>query len=344
MRTPVAVSVVAAGDRGPDLVRAFSKLPAARVASFCDLRDDTATPFTTHTRVHRTLRLENVLEDEGVDAVAVDAPLGLRAALVRRALEADKHVFVLGSPSGDAGETAALVSAAEARGRCLFDMHQSLFRPSIEQLRRLLDTGALGTVYYVRAAHQDTTDPAGVERLWESCTDAVALVLTLLGDQPIDLAAYGESYVRSGALDLLHAHLRFATGITALIEVSALEGRRRNSLKIVGSSLTAISDDRSGSLRLFASGADVNCLPVPRQVTLAAGDALVLAAPDVDPLLSAARSFVERANARPPSSLHDAAAVVRTLERLRQAVEAEEAEKPVYGAGLRPLNLVANRR
>ena len=344
MRTPVVVSVVAARDQGPDLVRAFSKLPAARVASFCDLRDDATTPFTTHTRVHRTGRLENVLEDAAVVAVGVDAPPGLRAALVRRALEADKHVFVMGSPSCDAGETAALVSAAEARGRCLFDMHRSLFRPAVEQLRRLLDADALGTVYYVRAAHRDTPHPGAAERLWETCTDALALVQTLLGDEPIDLAAYGESYVRSGALDLLHAHLRFATGITALIEVSALEGRRRSSLKVVGSSLTAISDDRSGSLRLFASGADASCLPVPRQVMLAAGDALVLASLEVDPLLSAARTFVDRANARPPSSLHDAAAVVRSLERLQQLVDAEAAEKPVFGADTRPLNLVANPR
>jgi predicted dehydrogenase len=303
------------------MLRAFADLRDVGVVSFCDLTPDGGAQLLGPLRIPTTLHLESVLEDDSVDAVAISAPLRLRGALVARALEADKHVFVLGAAADDPAEVGALLSQARARRRCLFDAHDGEFRPSVQRLRRLLDGGVLGDVFYLSSVHREVPHPGAGESLWELCAESVALMLGLVRDEPIDVAAWGESYTRTGRLELLHAHLRFATGITAHLELSALEGRRFAQTRVVGSRLTALARERAGvgSLQVFASRDDVTAVTGPLMLELEAGDAIVRSAPDAQPLAFAVSAFVDATRSPSPVPFHDPLAVAATLEQIQCA-------------------------
>jgi predicted dehydrogenase len=322
VRSPLAVAVVAARDSGIDLLRVFADAADVRLVSFCDLRSDPVAQFSGPLRIPTTLHLETVLDDDGVDAIAISAPLRSRGALVAQALEADKHVFVVGAPADTPVEVAALLAQARVRRRCLFDAYDGEFRPSVQRLRRLLDSGVLGEVFYLSSVHRDVPDGGAAERLWEICAEKIALMLGLLRDEPIDVAAWGESYTSSGRLELLHAHLRFATGITAHVELSALEGRRFAQTRLVGSRLTALAREREGvgSLQVCASHDDVTAVAGPLTLELEAGDAVVRAAPDVQPLAYAVEAFLDATRRRRPAPIHDSLAVAATLEQIQRAI------------------------
>ena len=317
MRSPLGVAVVAARDSAIDMLRAFADMPDVAVASFCDLRPDGVAQLPGPLRIPTTLHLDTVLDDDGVDAVAISAPLRLRGSLVARALEADKHVFVLGAAADDPAEVGALLAQARARRRCLFDAHDGEFRPSVQRLRRLLEGGVLGDVFYLSSVHREVPNPGAGEHLWEMCAETVAVMLGLLRDEPIDVAAWGESYTRSGRLELLHAHLRFATGITAHLELSALEGRRFSQTRLVGSRLTALSRERGGigTLQVFASSDDVTAVAGPMMLELEAGDAIIRSAPDGRPLACAVSAFLDATRSPSPVPLHDAQAVASRWSR-----------------------------
>jgi predicted dehydrogenase len=96
VRTPVTVGVVGPGRWGVELARAFDDSPLADVRWVCDERP--VGPVRAHPRTTPafTRELDDLLADETLDAVAFATPGASRRALVRRALEADKHVYVDG--------------------------------------------------------------------------------------------------------------------------------------------------------------------------------------------------------------------------------------------------------
>jgi predicted dehydrogenase len=320
VRSPLGVAVVAARDSGLDLLRTFADAADVGLIAFCDLRSDPVAQLPGPLRIQTTLHLETVLDDDSVDAVAISAPLRSRGALVAQALDADKHVFVVGAPADNPVDVAALLTQARARRRCLFDAYDGEFRPSVQRLRRLLDSGVLGDVFYLGSVHREVPDAGAAERVWEICAEKIALILGLLRDEPIDVAAWGESYTSSGRLELLHAHLRFATGITAHVELSVLEGRRFTQTRLVGSRLTALAREREGvgSLQVCASHDDVTAVAGPLMLELEAGDAVVRAAPDVQPLAHAVAAFLDATRLRRPVPIHDSLAVAATLEQLQR--------------------------
>src|SRR5437763_237018 len=172
MRTPVSVGVVGVGRGGDELARAFDDSPLADLRWLCD------EPFTR--------QLDELLEDETLDAIALATPTPTRCALVRRALEADKHVYVEGPLSVRTRDTVDLMQLAELKNRRLMIGHALLFHPGVRKLKELVDLGRLGDVYYLTATLTASQRSPGDENvLVAEAGNAVATILHLLGDEPI---------------------------------------------------------------------------------------------------------------------------------------------------------------
>jgi predicted dehydrogenase len=104
VRTPVSVGVVGLGRGGAELARAFEDSPRADVRWVCDEWPVGSARARPRNAPAFTRELDDLLADETLDAVAFAAPDASRRALVRRALDADKHVYVegpLGMRAGD---------------------------------------------------------------------------------------------------------------------------------------------------------------------------------------------------------------------------------------------------
>ena len=242
MRTPVSVAVAGLDEWGVRAARALSRLPGADLRWLCDgraerpLRRSLPRPAAPVTE-----RFADLLEDEMVDAVVVSAPLGARAMLVRRALDAGKHVLARSPLSTSGAEADELYALAERLNLRLLDAHEDTFDPSVQQLKRLIETGQLGDVLYLYGTRHRPNDAADV--LWDVAADDVPVVLDLVGDEPLEVRAQGESYVAEGAFDVIVAQLRFATGISAHFHISLLGPRAAARLTVVGSQRLAILED-----------------------------------------------------------------------------------------------------
>src|SRR5579872_1158648 len=93
--TPIRVGVVGLGYWGPNLARNFHALPGSELVWCCDASEAArarVAPMVPGARM--TDRLEDLLEDGALDAVALATPVPTHADLAVRVLEAGKHCFV----------------------------------------------------------------------------------------------------------------------------------------------------------------------------------------------------------------------------------------------------------
>src|SRR5213076_2116347 len=94
-------------------------------------------------------RLDDLLADPSIDAVALATPVSTHFEFARRALEAGKHVFVEKPLATSTADALVLVTMAERLGRVLMPGHTFLYSPPVNLVHQLIQAGELGEVYSI---------------------------------------------------------------------------------------------------------------------------------------------------------------------------------------------------
>jgi predicted dehydrogenase len=93
----------------------------------------------------------DLLALDGIDAVSVTTPNAHHAAPSIAALKAGKHVLCEKPIAMNAREATRMVTAARNAKRQLMVAHQHRFRSDVQALKRAIDDGALGDIYYAES-------------------------------------------------------------------------------------------------------------------------------------------------------------------------------------------------
>ncbi|MEX0801346.1 MAG: Gfo/Idh/MocA family oxidoreductase [Dehalococcoidia bacterium] len=315
----MTVGVVGLGRWGPRLAQVLDTMPQAELSWLCDHNPEAHLALGGRfPGAHISSDLDDLLNDEDLDAVVVTTPTASHYELVRRVIEAEKHVLVekpLALRSQDADD---LVYRAERSGRRLVVGNMSAFHPGVRRLKKLIDLGRLGEVYSLEARHH-SSPPAGEQEnvLWSVGAGDISLLIHLLGDEPIEVLARGGSYVKPGIPDAVACYLRFATGIAAYVYLSLLDARPARSLTVVGSRRTATFDDTLPERKLTIYDRDGDFVS-PRLV-------------EEESLRLECEHFVAaiRSNGEAAAEAREGAAVVNVLEELQRSLEEQGAARPL---------------
>src|SRR5262249_57415532 len=95
-----------------------------------------------------TNRLDDLLADDEIDAIDICTPNFLHAPMATAALEAGKHVLCERPLARNAEEARLMVKAARKAERTLMCSVQHRFRADAQLLRKFVDKGDLGQVFY----------------------------------------------------------------------------------------------------------------------------------------------------------------------------------------------------
>jgi predicted dehydrogenase len=95
--------------------------------------------------------LDKMLDEARPEAVVIATPTGSHAALVRSALERGVHVFCEKPLTLTGAESSELAALAAERGLIAQVGYHNRFIATFQEVKRLLDAGALGTVTHVLA-------------------------------------------------------------------------------------------------------------------------------------------------------------------------------------------------
>ncbi len=328
MSADVRVGVVGLGYWGPNLARNFAALDGCELAWCCDssaeARDRWARTFPF---ARFTDNLEELLADPALDAVAVATGVASHADLAQRVLRAGKHCFVEKPLARSVEEAAAVADAAESSGRILMVGHLLEYHPGVLKLKEILDSGALGDLYYIYSKRLNLGKIREDENaLWSLGAHDVSVVLKLLdGEEPDEVVAHGESCVREGVEDVVFCNLRFPSGRIAHMHLSWLDPHKERRFTLVGSQRMATFDDMAleRKVTLYDKGFDPDFHNYGEYITRS-GDVTSPQISNEEPLRIECRQFVEcvRTGSEPRSGVESGLRVVRVLGALQRSLNA----------------------
>jgi predicted dehydrogenase len=326
---PLRVGLVGLGYWGPNLARNLDDLPGIELAWICD-RDEGALlrvePRFPNAR--RTTTFEDLLTDESLDAVAIATPVVTHFELAREALVAGKHVFVekplaLSSTLGE-----QLLALAEERGLVLMPGHLLLYHPGVGKLKELVSSGELGRFLYAYGNRQNLGQIRRDENaLWSLGAHDLSVILHLVGEEPVEAWARGESFLNPGIEDVVFCFLRFPSGVVAHMHLSWLDPHKIRRMTVVGDRKMAVFDDMEleRKVTVYDKGPEQRADSWGEWQTRT-GDISIPKVGNDEPLKLECEHFLAllRGEGDRLAAARDGLAVVRALEQLQASLEWEK--------------------
>jgi len=179
------------------------------------------------------LSVQDLLDREDIDVLAICSPSGAHAENALASLEAGKHVVVEKPLALAAGEADRIVSLAEEKGLGVHVISQRRLEPEVQAVRVALEAGLLGAVrlatthvhwwrdesYYAAAAWRGESTGGGGS-LRNQGAHNVDLLRWLVGPVESVTAQSATLAHAPGAEDTTVATVRFVSGALGLISTS----------------------------------------------------------------------------------------------------------------------------
>ncbi|PZR66960.1 MAG: gfo/Idh/MocA family oxidoreductase, partial [Solirubrobacterales bacterium] len=165
--------------------------------------------------------------------------------------------------------------------------------------------------------------------LWSLGAHDISVLLHLAGEEPYELAARGESYMRSGIEDVVFCFLRFPSGLAAHMHLSWLDPHKERRFTVVGAKRMATFDDMEleRKVTIYDKGFDEKADSYGEYITRS-GDIHSPRISNQEPLRLECEHFVEcvREGHTSVSDGESGLRVVRVLEELQLALDRSRRE------------------
>ena len=326
MTDRVRVAVAGLGYWGPNLARNFAALPGCEVTWLVDANPEALVRVGAgHPEARHASDLAEALADETVDAVVLATPVPTHAALAEQVLDAGKHCFVEKPLATTVADAERAVAAAERADRLLMVGHLLEYHPAVETLKEIADSGQLGELHYVYSHRLNLGKLRADENaLWSLGAHDVSVLLHLLGEEPSEIEARGEGYMRPGVEDVVFCFMRFPSGRAAHMHLSWLDPHKARRFTVVGAKRMATFDDMDleRKVTVYDKGFDESASTYGEYITRS-GDIWSPRIPNREPLRIECEHFVEciRSGATPRSDGASGLRVVRVLEAAQAGLD-----------------------
>jgi UDP-N-acetylglucosamine 3-dehydrogenase len=257
---PLQVSVVGAGYWGKKVIREILSLAKTTgKVSLCSVVDNSPSileqcakefgPLIYH------LNYRDLLSDPNVSAVHICSPNASHFEVASELLRSKRDVLVEKPLALRTREAYELVRLAETTGRVLSTGHLHRFNNGVKELKRVVDSGVLGEIYYLRLQwtgllprqeERDVITDLGPHP-FDICND-------VLGLWPTKISCRGRGYRSQTSDEVAFVTAEYLNGIVANIELSWLDHEKRREVTIVGSDAVARLDCLDQKLVLQRTG------------------------------------------------------------------------------------------
>jgi predicted dehydrogenase len=227
---PVRIGILGAARIAPmALVRPARAVPEAEVLVVAARDRSRAEAFARKHGIPRTCAsYDELVLDDGIDAVYNPLPNSLHCEWTIRALEAGKHVLCEKPLASNAEEAARMAETADTTGLVLVEAFHWRYHPLASRMQEIVASGELGRIQHVEAAMcipmvlpgdiRYRLELAGGALMDAGCY-AVSGVRFLAGAEPEVVRA--EARLSSPGVDRwMRADLRFADGRTGRVTAS----------------------------------------------------------------------------------------------------------------------------
>lgn len=148
MQDKCRVGIIGCGVIAPTHAECFSKEERAEIVWACDIEEEKARSLAARYGVpHVTARLQDVLEDERVNAISICTPHASHAEIAVAALEAGKHVLCEKALGATAEQMDEMLAAHKRHPSLVFSgVFQHRFERRHQLMKQLVEDGSFGEV------------------------------------------------------------------------------------------------------------------------------------------------------------------------------------------------------
>lgn len=331
------LAIIGVGAWGRNLFRNMLDLKGARLTVCCDTNGERCESLAgTVPGVQMCKDPDVCINDPSIDAVVIATPAITHYDLASRAIQAGKDVFVEKPITLTLEDARRLVELADEHDRILMVGHLLEYHAGVEKMKELLDSGEIGDPYYIYSERVNLGRIRSDENaLWSFAPHDISIILHLLQEEPLDVAARGAAYIREDIEDVVFVTMRFPGNRMAQIHVSWLDPHKIRRTTLVGSKKMVVFDDMQASekIKIYDKGVELNgsCVTYADSLTLRFGEVVVPALKMKEPLRTECNHFVECVKTRrtPRSDGQDGLRVVRVLDAAQRSLKDGGCPKPL---------------
>lgn len=223
----VKIGLLGAGRIGKTHARAANQLSTAKLVAVYDPFEDAAKEIAEQTGA-RIDSLDAIMNDPDIDAVIIATPTDLHAEQIEQASRAGKAIFCEKPIHLDEARVSDCLKVVEETGAKLMVGFNRRFDPNFAEVKRQIESGAVGEVELVQITSRDPSPPPAeyAARSGGLFKDMMIhdfdMARFLLGEEVAEVSAMGSSVVdpaigEAGDVDTATVMLKTASGKIAVI-------------------------------------------------------------------------------------------------------------------------------
>lgn len=288
-----SIAVIGCGYWGENLVRNFARLGVLH--TICDTSSSLVAKLASqYPAASVGTDYHEVLSNREVRGIVIATPAPLHYTMAKEALLNGKDVFVEKPFTTSRAAAEELVAISSQKGQILMVGHLLLYHPAVQKLKKYIQAGELGEIYYLYSTRVNLGQVRRDENaLWRLVPHDLATFIYLLDECPQVVAAQGSSYLQPNFIDVVFVTLKFQR-VLAHVHASWLDPHKIRQLTIVGSKKMAIFDDMAAVNKLQIHDKRV----VSDTQVLASGETILPKLDLNEPLELECREFIECLKAR----------------------------------------------
>ncbi|MBN1260169.1 MAG: Gfo/Idh/MocA family oxidoreductase [Anaerolineae bacterium] len=246
-------AVIGVGSMGRHHARVYTELAQTDLIAVADANVENAQNIAAKFGVPAYEDYRKLLEEMQPDVVTVAVPTGLHREVAELAMQAGAHVLVEKPIAATLAEGQALIALAASLERKLMVGHIVRFSPVIQALKQHLDSGELGRIFQIfcRRVGPFPARIRDVGVVVDLAPHDLDVMRFVSGDEVVRVFAETEQQIHTAHEDLVTAQLRFANGITGVLEINWLTPQKTRTVSVLGEHGMFLADDLTQDLFFF---------------------------------------------------------------------------------------------
>ena len=278
---------------------------------------------------------QEILSRDDLDGIIIATETPSHFSLARTALESGRHVFVEKPMAERSEEAEILVSLSEETGCHCMVGHLLLYHPAFNYVENLIQSGALGDIYYMYSVRVNL----GIVRQRENALQSLAphdlsVALAFLQREPVAVAVHAQAYLQPDICDVAFSTIFFEDGALAHLHTSWLDPHKIRKITLVGSKKMVVIDEMTSAekVRIYDKGVNLpGYVGFAESMTTRVGDIHIPNIRMSEPLRMECSHFIDciRTGNTPRTDARNGLAVVRLLDSAQKSLESGGAKIPI---------------
>jgi UDP-2-acetamido-3-amino-2,3-dideoxy-glucuronate N-acetyltransferase len=310
------IAVIGCGHWGKNLVRNFYELDClyAICDNNCDKIDST---YHDNPKIKLFEDFDLLIADPEIDGVVIATPSNTHFEFAKKAILANKNVYVEKPLAQKLSEAQELQQLAEEKDLVLMVGHLLLYHPAVNKLKQIIENGELGEIQYLNSDRRNFNKNQGrhANVMWDLAPHDFSMMSYILSLEPsaiTNVKAWSSKH--DDEIDVVHIDFVFPGNIGAHIHNSWLDPQKQALLTVNGSKKTAVLNDtfKQNKLELYSMNED-GSLTVERPIYS-----------NDEPLRLECKHFIDciENNLKPTSGGANGTQIVSYLEECQNSISA----------------------